>query len=507
MSGELRFATAPGRWVIAATVLGSGISVIDSTVVGIALPSIGRGFHTSLGPLQWVVTGYTLTLGAFLLLGGSLGDRYGRKRIFMIGTAWFALASVLCGIAPDAGLLIATRCLQGIGGALLTPGSLAILQASFTAEDRGRAIGAWSGLGGLAAAAGPVLGGYLVTAASWRWIFFINLPVAAFVLVVSSRHVPESRDPSSARGVDPAGAVLGVLALAGLTYLFIEGSADGWTKPLVLVSAVIGVLSAVSFLAVERSRRDPMLPLEIFGNRQFSATNGVTFVVYAALGGAFFLVPIELQVASRYSPLDSGLSLVPITVIMLVFSARSGRLASRIGPRLQMSAGPLVVAAGLALLERAASGSNYFEYVLPAVLVFGSGLAITVAPLTATAMESAPPEHAGIASAVNNDVARVAGLMAVAILPWLAGITGRSYLHPAELSSGFRAAVLISAAMCAAGGCLAALAIRNPQHLVAAATATAGTPGEPLRVAGADGEPLPECHYCAIDGPPLSRGS
>jgi len=472
------------------------MAVIDGTVVGIALRSMGRDFHTDLGPLQWVVNGYTLTLGAFLLLGGSLGDRFGRKRIFMIGTAWFAIASALCGIAPNPEVLIATRCLQGVGGALLTPGSLAILQASFVHDDRARAIGAWSGLGGLAAAGGPVLGGYLVSAASWRWIFYINVPVAILVLLASARHVPESRDPAAVRRIDVPGAALGALSLAGITYALIQGSAEGWTTPAVVVCGVVAVVAAAAFVLAERSVASPMLPLEVFRSRQFSATNVVTFAVYGALGGALFLLPIALQGVSRYSPLESGVALVPITIIMLVFSARSGRLATRIGPRLQMTVGPFVVAAGLALLARAVSGTNYFEYVLPAVLVFGAGLAIVVAPLTATAMESAPAEHAGIASAVNNDVARVGGLVAVAILPWLAGLLGRTYLHPRELSSGFRTAVLIAAGLCAAGGALAATSIRNPSP----ARAETGGPTVPPGGVGGHGQ---ECLHCALDAPPL----
>lgn len=472
--------------------------MIDSTVVSIALRPMGRAFHTALGPLQWVVTGYTLTLSAFLLLGGSLGDRFGRKRLFMIGVGWFAIASALCGFAPNPSLLIATRCLQGVGGALLTPGSLAILQASFVSDDRARAIGAWSGLGGLAAAAGPILGGYLVSAASWRWIFFINLPISVLVLAVSARHVPESRDPSSGRSEDAKGAALGVLALAGTTYALIQGSNEGWNTPAVLVCAAVAAAAIAAFVFVERSVGSPMLPLDIFKSRQFSATNCVTFAVYGAIGGALFLIPIALQGVSRYSPLESGVALTPVTIIMLVFSARSGRLATRIGPRLQMSLGPFVLAGGLALLVRAVSGSNYFEYVLPAVLLFGAGLAIVVAPLTATAMDAAPSEHAGIASAVNNDVARVAGLVAVSILPWLSGITGRAYLHPDQLSSGFRTAMLVCAAVCAAGGALAAAAIRNPAEKVERP--------RPLEIA----PPIREatnCLHCALDAPPLNRGS
>jgi EmrB/QacA subfamily drug resistance transporter len=470
--------------VIAASVLGSGIAALDATVVGIALPTIGRDFHTGLGDLQWVVTAYTLTLAAFLLIGGTLGDRFGRKRIFSIGVAWFAITSMACGLAPNADFLIATRALQGIGAAMLTPGSLAILQASFDPDDRAQAIGAWSGLGGLATAAGPLIGGYLIAVASWRWVFFINVPISAVVLVLTARHVPESRDPTTTGSLDTTGAALGVIWLTALTYALIEGPTFGWSSPLISVMVGIAVVGLGAFLIVERRKRDPMLPLSMFKARQFSATNATTFVVYAALGGALFLLPIELQVVSGYSPLQSGLALLPVTAIMLVFSARSGRLATRLGPRLQMSVGPVIVGLGLALLIRATYGSSYVVYVLPAVLTFGAGLAITVAPLTATAMSSVPVEHAGLASAVNNDVARTGSLIAVAVLPALAGISGTSYLHPQEFASGFRTAVAISAVACAAGGLVAAIAIRNPARPQAAAAAL-------------------ESMHCALDAPPV----
>jgi EmrB/QacA subfamily drug resistance transporter len=481
---QLSFGTARGRWVIAATVLGSGIAALDATVVGIALPTIGRAFHSGVGTLQWVVSGYSLTLAAFLLLGGSLGDRLGRRRVFSIGVIWFAVASMGCGIAPNAGVLIGARVLQGVGGALLAPASLAILQASFRPEDRSRAIGAWSGLGGVATAAGPLLGGYLILA-SWRWVFFINLPVAIGVLILTVRHVPETRDPSTAGHVDVVGAGLAVLFLAGLTYGLIEGPGHGWTSPLVLGSLIVAGLAGPAFLLVERVKAHPMLPLGVFRSRQFSGANAVTFIVYGALGGALFLLPVELQLVSHYSPLSSGLALLPVTVIMLTFSSRSGQLAARIGPRLQMTAGPVVVGAGLLLLTRATYAGNYAVQVLPAVILFGLGLAITVAPLTATAMSAAPAEHAGVASAVNNVVARAAGLLAVAILPLLAGITGAAALEPHHLAVGFREAVVIAGLACAAGGLLAAATIRNPKNAA------------PLRHHRA------RAYYCALDGTPL----
>lgn len=488
---QLRYGTAAARWVIAATVLGSGMAAIDSTVVGIALPTIGREFHVALSALQWVVIGYTLTLSALLLVGGSLGDQYGRRRIFVIGVAWFTISSALCALAPDATILVLTRILQGVGAAMLTPGSLAIIEASFDDDGRGRAIGAWSGLGGVATAAGPLLGGYLISAASWRWIFLINFPLGVVVLVLSVRHVPESRAPGAAASIDFAGALLAVAALAGVTYGLIQGSTRGWSDAAVLVALVVGASLGAAFVFTESRSPSPMLPLELFGVRQFTVTNVVTFVVYAALGGVLFLLPTQLQVVGRYSPLESGFALLPLTVIMLALSARSGRLAGKIGPRLQMSAGPVVVALGLALLARTSSDTSYASGVLPGVVVLGLGLAITVAPLTATALNSLSDEHAGLASAVNNDVARLGTLIAVAVLPALAGITGNSYLHPAKLSSGFRTAVLIAGSWCVVGGLLAALGIRNPKR---------EQPTGGVVSPAATGERI----HCALDATPLA---
>jgi len=295
---------------------------------------------------------------------------------------WFAAASLLCGLAPTDEALIAARALQGVGGALLTPGSLAIIEASFRREDRGAAIGAWSGLGGVTAAVGPFLGGWLVQAASWRLIFLINLPLAVVVVWVSLRHVPESRDPGATGRLDWPGAALAAVGLAGVVYALTDGPEKGWTAPLILASALVGVGSLVAFLLWERRTPAPMLPLDIFASRQFSAANAVTFVVYGALGGSLFLLPIQLQRVVGYSPLASGVALVPITVILLLLSARAGRLASRIGPRLPMTLGPLLVAAGLALFTRIGPGASYLVDILPASLVYGFGLVLTVAPLT-----------------------------------------------------------------------------------------------------------------------------
>ncbi len=485
VSPALRLSTARGRWVVAATVLGSGMAALDATVVGIALPAIGRNFHAGVSSVQWVVDAYTLTLVGLLLLGGTLGDGYGRRRVFTIGIVWFALASLLCGVAPDAGTLIAARALQGVGGALLTPGSLAILQASFAQEDRSAAIGAWSGLGGVATAIGPFLGGWLIGAVSWRLVFFINLPVAALVLAITARHVPETMSPGPRPKLDLGGAAFVSLGLAGLTYALIAASSDGWGSASVLASLIPGVVLLGLFILAEAREPEPMLPLGVFASRQFSAANAVTFVVYAALGGLLFLVPTVLEVADGYSPIEAGTSLLPVTFLMLVLSSRSGALASRIGPRLQMSVGPLVIAASLLLFTRISDPGGYVVAVLPAVVVFGLGVAINVAPLTATAMSSAPAEHAGVASAVNNDVARAAGLIAVAVLPAIAGITGESYLHPAALAHGFKMAAVMAAVFCAAGGLLAAATIRNPPR----------PPGA---------EPVPCPSHCALDSTPLT---
>jgi EmrB/QacA subfamily drug resistance transporter len=480
----LAYRSPAGRWVIAATVLGSGMAAIDATVIGIALPTLGRDFHATLGTLQWVVTGYTLTLASLLLLGGSLGDRFGRKRVFMVGVAWFALASAACALATGSTELIVLRVLQGVGGALLTPGSLAILEASFASDDRNEAIGAWSGLGGVTTAAGPLVGGYLISAASWRWIFLINIPLGVLVLALSARHVPESRDPTVAGRIDVGGATLATASLAATAYALIEGPSRGWASGPVLVSLAVGVLGAAAFAVVESRSAHPMLPLGLFANRQFAVTNAVTFVVYAGLGGVLFLLPVVLQVSDGYSPLESGLALLPVTVVMLALSARSGRLATVIGPRLQMSLGPVVVGGGLVLMSRAPDGS-YLTAVLPAVLVLALGLATTVAPLTSTALNSVSPSHAGLASAVNNDVARLGSLIAVAVLPALGGITGLSYLHPEALAHGFQRVVFIAGSWCVAGGITAAFGIRNPPRRTGAAHRAA------------------RMSYCALEATPL----
>jgi EmrB/QacA subfamily drug resistance transporter len=451
----IAYKSVQGRWVVLATVLGSGMAQLDGTVVNVALPRIGIDLHAGLTSLQWTLNAYTLTLAGLLLLGGSLGDRLGRRRIFIVGTIWFAVASAGCALAPNADILIATRALQGIGAALLTPGSLAILEAVFRPDDRAEAVGAWSGLGGVASAIGPVLGGVLVGIAPWGWrlAFLINLPLAAAVILVAARHVPETRDEQARGKLDLSGAASAAIGLGLLIYALTEGPAQGW--PASMIAALIGGIAVlIGFLVNEARVRDPMMPLSLFGSHQFTGANIVTFVVYMALAGALFLLPVQLQRVSGFSPVEAGSALLPVTVVMLALSARMGRLAQRIGPRRPMTVGPIVAAGGMAMFIRIGASSSYLTTVLPAVIVFALGLSATVAPLTATVLAAAPQHQVGVASAVNNDVARTAGLLAVAVLPALAGIDQAAYADPNLLSTGFHHAVLIAAALCAGGGVL-----------------------------------------------------
>src|SRR5947207_11528458 len=337
-------------------------------------------------------------------------------------------------------MLVAARALQGVGGALLTPGSLAIIAASFDDEDRPKAIGAWSGFGGIATAIGPFVGGYLVAGPGWRWVFLINLPLALLVIAITAPHVPESRDPDAAPHLDIIGAALGALGLAAVTYALIAAG-SGWSMSTV-ISAIVGVVALAAFVVNELRSPAPMVPPSIFANRQFTSANLVTLLVYAALSGVFFLLVVDLQVVGGFSPLLAGSALLPITAIMLVLSARAGALAGQIGPRLPMTLGPLVAAAGLLLLLRIGPGASYVFDVLPGVIVFGLGLSLLVAPLTATVLGAAEAQHSGIASGINNAVARAAGLLAVAVLPSLVGLTGDDYHQPETFAAGFRAALL-----------------------------------------------------------------
>ncbi|HVQ59515.1 MAG TPA: MFS transporter [Solirubrobacterales bacterium] len=470
--------------------LGSGMAFLDGTVVNVALPDIGRDFDASTSALQWILNGYLLTLASLILLGGSLGDRYGRRRVFVLGIGLFTFASLLCAAAPNVEMLIAARLLQGIGGALLTPGSLAIIEASFRPTDRARAIGAWSGLGGVAAAIGPLVGGYLIGAVSWRAIFIINLPLGIFVAWAAGRHVPESRDPDASGRIDLWGAALAAVGLAGTTYALIEAPGQGASAAVVL-SAVLGVAALVAFFFREARTRNPMLPLEIFRSHQFSAANGVTFVVYAALGGVFFLLVAFLQISLGYTPIEAGSASLPVTFLMLLFSARAGMLAQRIGPRIPLTVGPLVIALGLIWMSQIEPGDSYVSSILPPIIVFGLGLTLVVAPVTATVLAAADSRHSGIASGVNNAVARVAGLLAVAVLPVIAGLTGDAFYDPEKMTDGFQMAMMACAALSAAGGVLAWLTIEpNVLH-------TEAEPG------GDTPERLAEDFSCGVNGPPL----
>jgi EmrB/QacA subfamily drug resistance transporter len=502
----LRYGSSRGRWVLLASILGSGLAGIDATVVNVALPAIGRDLRADFSSLQWTITAYTLTLASLILLGGSLGDRYGRRRVFVIGVVWFAVASLLCGVAPTAPLLIAARALQGVGGALLTPGSLAMIQASFAPGDRARAIGAWSGLGGVATAVGPFLGGWLIQVASWRWVFLINVPLAVVVVLVAQRHVPETRDGTASGHVDVLGAGLGVLGLGGVTYAIIEAPVRGVGDPVVVAAALVGLAAMAGFLLAESRERHPMLPPSIFSSRQFSAANAVTFLVYGAFGGAFFLLVVQLQVVAGFSPLAAGTALLPVTVIMLLLSARGGQLAQRIGPRLPMSLGPLVCGAALLLMLRIGPEASYAGDVLPAVVVLGLGLALLVAPLTATVLAAADVHRAGVASGVNNAVARAAGLVAVAALPAVAGLSGDSYTDPVQFNRGFQVALVVAAGLLVVGAGVAAVTIRND---VLTAGSDAGAPAGTTTGArggkdtGAARRACVPSHHCDIEGPPL----
>lgn len=482
----IAFESGAGRWVLAVTVLGSGIAFLDGTVVNVALPSIGEDLGAGTNSLQWILNGYLLTLASLILLGGSLGDRYGRRRIFALGVGWFTAASLLCAVAPSSEALIAARLLQGVGGALLTPGSLAIIESTFATGDRARAIGAWSGLSGAATAIGPLLGGWLIEAVSWRLIFLINVPIGALVIVMARRHVPESRDPDAADRLDLAGALLAALGLAGTTYALIEAP-DGGASAAVLFAGIAGIAALVAFIAVERRSPHPMMPPSMFSSRQFTAANLVTFAVYAALSGVFFLLVAYLQIALGYTPLAAGAATLPVTLILLAFSARSGALAQRVGARIPLTVGPLVLAAGMLLMIPISPGDSYLGGVLPAVAVFGAGLTLVVAPVTATVLAAADERHAGMASGVNNAVSRVAGLLAVAVLPAIAGITGDAFYDPAALEDGFRIAMLATAALAALGGLIAWLTID-------------------AAVLERDPEPEQPCHDCPISGASLRPG-
>jgi EmrB/QacA subfamily drug resistance transporter len=402
-----------------------------------------------------------LSLAALILLGGSMGDRYGRKRIFLLGAVWFTAASVLCGLAPSVEWLIAGRILQGVGGAMLTPGSLAILEAGFAKEDRGRAIGLWSGFAGVSTAVGPPLGGWLIDSVSWRAVFFLNVPVGIAVVLVGMRHIPETRDESLEGRLDFLGALLAVLSLAAISWALIEGPGRGFDSIAVIFTLIGGLVTGALFLMRERRAPEPMLPLGLFSSRTFSAASMLTFVVYGAFGGALFLLVVMLQTGLGYSPLVAGFATLPVTIIMLLFSARAGAVAQKIGPRLPLTLGPLVLAASLLSMHTIGLDSSYLTGVLPCVLLLALGLVIVVAPVTATTLAAAPVAHAGAASAVSNAVSRTGQLFAIALLPAIGGLTGEEYSDPSAIASAFDTAVLFSAGLCVIGAVIAWTMIDN----------------------------------------------
>ncbi|ARQ70213.1 MFS transporter [Streptomyces marincola] len=476
-AGRLTTASPTGRRVLGSAVLGSGMAMLDSTIVTVALPRIGDDFGVPISGLQWILNAYMLTLAGLILLGGGLGDRFGRRRVFVWGVVWFAVASVLCGLAPTAPALIAARALQGVGGALLTPGSLALIQSSFATDQRAKAVGLWSGLGGVATALGPFLGGWLVDGPGWRWIFLINVPLAAAVLLLT-RAVPESRDWSASGRFDVAGAVLAALSLGGVTFALINAPAPG--------ALAGGLLLGAAFVRWERRAARPMLPLEVFGSRLFTAANAVTLCLYAAIGGVLFLLPTQLQNGLGYDALTAGVASLPVTLLLTVLSGPAGALSHRIGPRLPLTLGPLVAAVGLVLLHRVRPGGSYWTDVFPGVLVQGLGMSLFVAPLTATVLASVEVRRAGVASGVNNAAARVAQLVAVAALPLATGLSSDQYRSAEAVDRAFGRAVLLCAGLMLLGALIAWFTV--PGRLAPHA-------------------PEPRCtRHCAVGAPPLEPG-
>jgi EmrB/QacA subfamily drug resistance transporter len=458
--GDIRWGTPAARWVIGATVLGSGIAFLDGTIVNVALKAIGEDLDTGLTGLQWTVDAYLVTLTALLLFGGALGDRFGRRRMFIAGLGSFTVASVACGLAPDAAVLAVSRGVQGAAGALLVPGSLAIIGSSFHDADRGRAIGAWSGLAGISGAVGPFLGGWLIDAFSWRWVFLVNVPLATIAIAITLRHVPESRADTD-QPIDGWGAFLAAFGLTTLCWALIES--DNGVGISQVLSGLLGIGAIAAFLIVESRSSHPMLPLRLFRNRTFSGTNGTTLAVYAALSAALFMVVLELQIALDYSALEAGAALVPVTILMVFLSSRAGALSQRIGPRLPMTVGPLVIGGGLLLFTRIAPGAGYLTAVLPAAIVFGLGLSLTVAPLTSTVLASVDDGELGVASGVNNAASRLAGLLAVAVLPAVVHLD--TTLAAGKLTGTVAVALRICAGLCAIGAAISWLTV-SAEHTV-----------------------------------------
>ena len=463
------------RLTLFAAILGSGVATLDGTIVNVALPAIERDLGGGLTAQQWVVNAYLLALGSLILIGGSLGDIYGERRVFAVGVVSFGVFSLACALAPTIGVLIAARALQGVAAALLTPSSLAIIIGAFTAKERGPAIGRWTAWGGIAAVIGPLAGGVIVDRVSWRWVFALNVPLVVATVVLVLAAVP--RTPRvTGRRVDVVGAALCATGLGGIVFALIEQPRLGWSSPAIILPLVGGILALAGFLAYERRASQPMLTLSLFERRNFSVGNLETLAMYAGLAILFFYLVIFLQQVAGYSALEAGLATLPTTLIMFSLSSRFGALADRYGPRLFMGAGPLIAAAGILLLLRTGLDTSYLAEVLPAVLVFSLGLTMTVAPLTAAVLADADETDAGIASAVNNAVARVAGLVGVPLAGIVAASTlvGDSFAADSASVEAFHRVVVICAALVAAGGAVGLLGIANPRRVVEAKRCAGG---------------------------------
>ncbi len=421
------------RWTLIAAILGLNITILDETVVFLALPAINRDLDVGLQGQQWIVNGYLLSLSALLLVAGSLADLLGRRRVFLYGLGLFGLASLACGLAPAGGALIAFRLAQGAGAALVMPSTLALVAAAFEGEERGAAIGSWASWGAVAAAVGPLVAGILISTLSWRAIFFLSLPLVAAAMAIAIVAVEETRNPKvTAQRIDLIGAVLSAMGLGGISFAMIQGPAFGWRNPVVLLSAATGVAGIVGFILRERHTDTPMLPLRFFRSRNFSAANGATLALYAIFNGNFFILTIYLQTVLGYSPLAAGLATLPVTLLMIALASRLGRLAERTGPRLPMTTGILLTGAGLGLLAFLKPGDSYVAHVLPGIVVFGLGLALTVPPLTNAAVSSVSNDQSGIASGVNDQAARVAALLGVALCGLVFADVFRAWLDMAH---------------------------------------------------------------------------
>jgi EmrB/QacA subfamily drug resistance transporter len=455
---------------VIASVLGSGTVFLESSVVNVALPAMGHDLGLDLAGLQWVIDGYLLTLSALILLGGSLGDVLGRRRVFTWGAAAFAVATVLCAIAPSFGALLAFRLLQGAAGALLVPNSLAMLDVAFEGAERGAAIGQWAGWSAISTAVGPLLGGWIVDAASWRWVFALIAPASLAAAWIAQRGVPDDHAVIDAapgrkeakRRIDWRGAALATAGLAGVVGALIEASRSAGHRGAIFAVGIAGVALLVIFVVVERRTPEPLLPVTMFRSRQFTGANIVTFLVYAPLSAVVFLLVLQLQNVLGYSAIEAGAALMPQSVLMLALSPIAGRLAQRVGPRAPMTAGALVAATGMLLLARVQPGAGFIPGVLPGVVVFGVGLSLLVAPLTTAVLGAVDDSHVGTASATNTAVARVAGLLATALLPLAAGMTGAGPIDSATFAGGFARAMGICAALCGVGAVVAWSMVRKP---------------------------------------------